>query len=195
MLYTNSAEKCSNVTRSSCKQSSSVRSKCCLSCPALETPWLGPDCPYGDQADWCTGLSAADCSVNGQVCCDTCCQHNGPADGYSCVASSTTSRATESSGTAVTTPTTVVTTPTTVITTTVPTTTTTLKPARGFRTRQYQLTLRTSIPGYRCDDAALQDANSNSFKAVLVCSITYPFNLMLTMYGCNDILIQDMIRF
>ena len=33
-------------------------------------------CRYGDQADWCSSLEAADCYANDGVCCQTCYGYN-----------------------------------------------------------------------------------------------------------------------
>ena len=103
---------------------------CCGSCAEWETPWLGPDCPYGDQASWCATLSDSDCPLNGETCCDRCCEINGPAAGYTCdpTTTSTTSTTTTSQTTTVPTTTTPTTTTTHTITTTSTLTTTTAPP-------------------------------------------------------------------
>ncbi|KAK7112918.1 A disintegrin and metalloproteinase with thrombospondin motifs adt-1-like [Littorina saxatilis] len=47
-----------------------IRKDCCASCEAAKTGIAS--CEYGDQASWCSTLSANACSYNKEVCCGTC---------------------------------------------------------------------------------------------------------------------------
>ncbi|KAF6035857.1 hypothetical protein EB796_005837 [Bugula neritina] len=82
-IFSNSALTCATAGAIDCATSSTVVSMCCATCPSHEKPWLGPDCLYGDKHSACPSLNAASCAVNAALCCDSCCDVNGPAAGYS----------------------------------------------------------------------------------------------------------------
>ena len=90
-----STKTCSEISNTLCEQSSSIREKCCVTCPTFLTPWLGPNCEYGDKSTQCVGMSDLQCTVNVQLCCDTCCPVNGPEEGYSCTNPTTVDECTD----------------------------------------------------------------------------------------------------
>ena len=84
ILLANTNLTCANIENYNCEADPTIRRKCCITCPTLQTPWLGPQCPYGDKNPRCSNLTQDLCSTFGDTCCQRCCLVNGPDPGYSC---------------------------------------------------------------------------------------------------------------
>jgi len=97
-LLSSQVMNCKTITSEDCNRHQLVQQLCCSSCEKFATPWLGPDCPYGDKNLFhsihsykktvCPEITLSQCSYDPAVrtsCCQTCCEFSKPYLPFTCL--------------------------------------------------------------------------------------------------------------